>query len=201
MAASLPTVLVLDTCVLISNVLRRLLLALADEQLFKPVLSPVIGDEWRRNAGRLWKVMPTSIEEQWEALQQRYPEADLGDSSEFKKDLRYSDAKDWHVIATARLAQQRYPDQPVGILTRNLKDFNRSELRRLGISLWEPDQLLGLYMAAHPDVMQRLLDGLPALMLTPEAQALDTHTLLKRDRLFSVGQAYLRRQKMDEAHS
>jgi hypothetical protein len=56
-------------------------------------------------------------------------------------------------------------------------------------------------MAAHPDLMQRLLDGLPALMLTPEAQALDTHTLLKRDRLFSVGQAYLRRQKMGEAHS
>ena len=91
-------------------------------------------------------------------------------------------------------------DQPVGILTRNLKDFNRSELRRLGISLWEPDQLLALYMAAHPDLMQRLLDGLPALMLTPEAQALDTHTLLKRDRLFSAGQAYLRRQKMDETH-
>ena len=199
MAVSLPSVLVLDTCVLISNVLRRLLLAVADEQLFKPVWSPIIGDEWRRNAGRLWKVMPTSIEEQWEALQQRYPEADLGDSSEFKKSLRYSDPKDWHVIASARLAQQHYPEHSVGILTRNLKDFNRSELRRLGISLWDPDQLLNVYMAAQPELMQRLLDDLPALMLTPEAQALDTHTLLKRDRLFALGQSYLRRQKMAEA--
>lgn len=199
MAVSLPSVLVLDTCVLISNVLRRLLLAVADEQLFKPVWSPIIGDEWRRNAGRLWKVMPTSIKEQWEALQQRYPDADLGDSSEFKKNLRYSDPKDWHVIASARLAQQHYPERSVGILTRNLKDFNRSELRRLGISLWDPDQLLNLYMAAQPELMQRLLDDLPALMLTPEAQALDTHTLLKRDRLFALGQSYLRRQKMAEA--
>ncbi len=195
MAISLPSVLVLDTCVLISNVLRRLLLAMADEQLFKPVWSPVIGDEWRRNAGRLWKVMPSSIEEQWQHLQQRYPEADLGDSSEYKKDLRYSDAKDWHVIATARLAQQRHPELGVGIVTRNLKDFNRSELRRLGISLWEPDQLLCRFMAEHPEMMQHLLDALPSFMVTEEAKSLDTATLLKRDRLFSLVHAYVRRQR------
>ena len=193
MAAPLPAVLVLDTCVLISNVLRRLLLAMADSGVFQPAWSPVIGDEWRRNAGRLWKVMPVSIDEQWEQLQHAYPQADLGDASAFKDGLRHSDAKDWHVIATARAAQQRYPEQAVGILTRNIKDFNRSELRRLGISLWEPDQYLTQCMTQHPELIGALLDNLPGLMLTPEAQALDTETLLKRDRLFRLGQLYLQR--------
>lgn len=193
MAAPLPAVLVLDTCVLISNVLRRLLLAMADSDVFQPAWSPVIGDEWRRNAGRLWKVMPVSIDEQWEQLQHTYPQADLGDASAFKDGLRHSDAKDWHVIATARAAQQRYPEQAVGILTRNIKDFNRSELRRLGISLWEPDQYLAQCMTQHPELIGALLDNLPGLMLTPEAQALDTETLLKRDRLFRLGQLYSQR--------
>lgn len=191
MAAALPSVLVLDTCVLISNVLRRLLLAMADAGVFQPVWSPVIGDEWRRNAARLWKVMPVSIEEQWEQMQQAYPQADLGDTAPFKDGLRHSDAKDWHVIATARAAQQRHPGQPVGILTRNIKDFNRSELRRLSLTLWEPDQFLSLCMERQPELMRRLLEGLPGLMVTPEAQALDTATLLKRDRLFRLGQLHL----------
>ncbi|WP_341669174.1 PIN domain-containing protein [Alcaligenes sp. SDU_A2] len=197
MATSLPAVLVLDTCVLISNVLRRLLLAMADAGVFQPAWSPVIGDEWRRNAGRLWKVMPVSIDEQWEQLQQTYPQADLGDATAFKDGLRHSDAKDWHVIATARAAQQRYPGQAVGILTRNIKDFNRSELRRLGLTLWEPDQYLAQCMQDQPLVLRRLLDGLPDLMLTPEAQALDTATLLKRDRLFRLAQLYVQPSSME----
>lgn len=193
MAAPLPSVLVLDTCVLISNVLRRLLLAMTDAGVFQPAWSPVIGDEWRRNAGRLWKVMPVSIDEQWQQLQQAYPQADLGDATAFKDGLRHSDAKDWHVIATARAAQLRYPEQAVGILTRNIKDFNRSELRRLDISLWEPDQYLAQCMGEHSELIGALLGRLPDLMLTPEAQALDTETLLKRDRLFRLGQLYLQR--------
>ncbi len=193
MAASLPSVLVLDTCVLISNVLRRLLLVMADAGVFQPAWSPVIGDEWRRNAGRLWKVLPVSIEEQWEQLQQAFPHADLGDATALKDGLRHSDAKDWHVIATARAAQVRYPEQAVGILTRNIKDFNRSELRRLGISLWEPDQYLAQCLSEQPELIGALLERLPELMVTPEAQALDTETLLKRDRLFRLGQLYLQR--------
>ena len=47
---SLPDVVVLDTCVLISNVLRRMLLRLATEGCFRVAWSSVIGDEWCRNA-------------------------------------------------------------------------------------------------------------------------------------------------------
>src|SRR3546814_7369371 len=66
---ALPEVIVLDTCVLISNVLRRAFLHLAAQGCFELAWSPVIGDEWRRNAARLWGVSDADIGDQWDALQ------------------------------------------------------------------------------------------------------------------------------------
>src|SRR3546814_10873146 len=49
----LPDMVVLDTCVLMSNALRWLLLRLGSHGCFCPVWSPIIADEWRRNAARI----------------------------------------------------------------------------------------------------------------------------------------------------
>ena len=50
--------------------------------------------------------------------------------------------KDWHVIAAARAVQCREPDREVLIATWNLKDFNRSELRRMQLAALDPDRLM-----------------------------------------------------------
>lgn len=141
-ACGLPAVVVLDTCVLISHVLRALLLRLADKGCFRPAWSRVIGDEWRRNAARLWAVPPEETAAQWDALQMALPDADLGEVAAFKEGLRYSDPKDWHVVAAARAALARWPGEPTAVLTRNLKDFDRRELRGLGLALYGPDPFL-----------------------------------------------------------
>ena len=139
-----PAVAVLDTCVLISNVVRRVLLRLVDQGLFRPAWSPVIGDEWCRNAARIWEVDPDEIARQWAQLQNDYPDADQGDISVYKAGLKRSDPKDWHVVAAGRAARKKSPSPSVevAVVTRNIKDFNRSELRSLGLVLLDPDELL-----------------------------------------------------------
>lgn len=190
MSTPLASVLVLDTCVLLSNVLRRLLLGLAQQSYLRPIWSDVIADEWQRNARKLWKYFPQSIEEQWSDLERAFPEANLGIVESYKTGLRYSDPKDWHVIAAARAAQARWPEQSVAVLTRNIKDFNRSELRRLGLGLYEPDDYLHRLALCQPQAMLAVLHSLPSMMVTPEAQALPTSELLRRDRLFRLAQFY-----------
>jgi len=41
-----------------SGILRRLLLRLAEAGVFLPVWTERIGEEWRRNACRIWDIPP-----------------------------------------------------------------------------------------------------------------------------------------------
>lgn len=183
---TLPDIVVIDTCVLISNVLRRLLLRMAEQGCFQPAWSTVIGEEWRRNAARIWGVESADIQVQWDELQRGFPQADQGDVGTYKEGLRRSDPKDWHVVAAALAAQARNPGKSVAVVTRNIRDFNRSELRQRGLLLFDPDHLLCLYWQATPELLSRLC----ALSLVDYAEAgradetLDA--VLKRERLFRL---------------
>lgn len=181
---TLPQTVVLDTCVLLSNVLRKALLRLAEQGCFQIAWSTVIGDEWRRNASRLWNVPEAEISAQWEALQLSFPLADQGDVSAFKEGLQRSDPKDWHVIAAGRSVLAQGPARRVGILTRNIRDFNRSELRGLGLHLLDPDQLLVLCWQHDPALISALFDELPAFALAPGRELEAVQVILKRERLF-----------------
>lgn len=181
---ALPEVVVLDTCVLISNVLRRAILGLAQQGCFQVAWSAVIGDEWRRNAARIWGVCAEDIQAQWDELQLAFPNADRGDVAEFKTGLRRSDPKDWHVIAAARATQAQDGRLSVGIVTRNIRDFNRSELRGLGLDLLDPDQLLVGCRAHFPQVMPDLLRKLPDYAVAPGKPPELVEAILKRERLF-----------------
>ncbi|WP_233155060.1 PIN domain-containing protein [Candidimonas nitroreducens] len=183
--AAPPAVLLLDTCVLISNVLRRLLLHLAAQGCLRPAWSRVIGEEWRRNAARLWDVPADEVAAQWQALQRDFPQADLGEVEAYKQGLRYSDPKDWHVVAAGRAALARWPGQPAAILTRNLKDFDRRELRGLGLQLYEPDRYLELCWAAHGGPLRDALESLAQELAQIEA-APPLHEVLGRERLYRL---------------
>lgn len=190
LATALPQVLVLDTCVLISNVLRRWLLRLADQGYLSPAWSAIIGDEWQRNASRLWGVTAEDVREQWAQLQASFPAADQGDVQPYKTGLMRSDPKDWHVIAAARAARAHAPNASVGILTRNTRDFNRSELRDLGILLFDPDTYLLRCWHRNPDVLVELFQeaSMHPLSLGKEVDPIED--ILKRERLFRLNRAY-----------
>jgi hypothetical protein len=202
-------IVVIDTCILISNPLRILLLDLGLRGLLKPAWSSVIGDEWRRNAGRLWGVCAEDMSAHWAMMQDQFPKADQGDVSVWKQGLQRSDPKDWHVVAAARaaihdaevrrdaleppasmqsaVAGGLLSEQPnVTIVTRNLKDFNRRELRQLGIGLTDPDTLLVRFWQQNRDLMNALLLTLPERVRSPDKPVLALMDLLKRERLFRL---------------
>lgn len=182
----LPQRVVLDTCVLISTILKNLLLRLAQSGMFEPVWADYIGQEWRRNASRVWAVSEQDIAAHWQDMQSTYPRADMGIVSEFETGLSKSDPKDWHVIAAGRAALALYPGQSVCILTRNLRDFNRSELRLLGLSLFDPDQFLAKCYELDPDLLMQLLALIPDDAVKIDRPREPLETVLKRERLFRL---------------
>lgn len=183
---AVPNVVVLDTCILLSNVLRFISLSLAKKGYFQPAWSWVIRDEWLRNASRLWDVEVAQLEQDWELWEQQFPQANQGNIQAYKEGLIYSDPKDWHVIAAAKAVKAQHPHCTVGILTRNTKDFNRSELARLGIQRLEPDAFFcALWPHAEEDFI-KLFQQLPVATQAPDKPLLSLRELLKRERLFNL---------------
>lgn len=189
-SADLPQLLVLDTCVLLSNLLRRWLLGLAQQGVFQPVWSPIIADEWQRNAAKIWDVAALDIQQQWQQLNHEFPNADQGDVQAYKVGLLRSDPKDWHVIAAARAAMANAPAATVGILTRNTKDFNRSELRSLGISLFDPDTFFVRCWDLHPEKLIALIQDMAVYAQSINQPVVAVDVVLKRERLFRLNRLY-----------
>jgi hypothetical protein len=163
-----------------------LLLRIADLGVFQPVWTGCIGEEWRRNAARLWQIPPETLAAQWNAMNQRFPDALETDTVAYETGLRYSDPKDFHVIAAglarrARCGLQRPP--AVQVMTWNLKDFNRSELRRQGLDAFSPDQLLAGWWRSEPARLDAAVHAMAgdavALGRPPEPLA----DILQRERL------------------
>ena len=82
--------LVLDACILMSGLLRPLLLNLAHAGLLVPLWTDKIGQEWQRNAARLWPIEPELLKKEWQLMQEQFPHSNMGDVTEFEVDLRHT---------------------------------------------------------------------------------------------------------------
>lgn len=186
--------LVLDACVLMSGVLRALLLKLADDGWYSPVWSDKIGSEWRRNAARIWSVATPKLEQAWSDMQSTYPGANMSTPANIPEnwsapELRYSDPKDWHVILSACQAKATYPLTTV--LTWNIKDFQKTELKRLGLGLLDPDRLLVQWWQQNPDhLTMRITQTIDELIAQGRRQPETVESFLKRERLFRLAKLY-----------
>ena len=196
----MPPSLVLDACVLMSGVLRPLLLTLAHNNWFEPVWSDRIGSEWRRNAARIWPIQLETLEQAWQDMQAAFP---LANSSTWPNNhlsadtvepaLRHSDHKDWHVIMAGIQAKQLEPERDVTVVTWNIKDFRRSELRQHGLNLIDPDRLLSQWWATQPDELTRhLKEVIESLIRSGRRQHESFEAFLKRERLFRLGKLHQR---------
>ncbi len=187
----------LDACILMSGVLRPALLKLADLGWFQPIWSERIGHEWRRNANRIWEVDADVLQAEWQHMQYRCPRADAGDVTPYLQGLRESDAKDWHVIAAGLAARARWPGAALdaGVLTWNIKDFRRAELRRLGLTLTDPDRLLVRWWQHDADTVEAVLrQTLAELAAAGRPRAPELVDALRRERLFRLARLIAQRQ-------
>ncbi len=189
--------LVLDACILMSGLLRPLLLNLAKAGLLVPLWTDKIGQEWQRNAARLWPIEPELLENEWQLMQEQFPHSNMGDVTEFEVDLRHTDRKDKHVAATGIAGVSRQVAQPISVLTWNLKDFSRSELRKQQLGLIDPDRLLSQWWATQSSQLQQHIDAtVEELFSTGRRQPEPVVAMLKRDRLFRLAGCYERMVQM-----
>ena len=185
--------LVLDACVLMSGLLRPLLLNLAQAGLLVPLWTDKIGQEWQRNAARLWPIEPELLQNEWQLMQEQFPRSNMGDVTAFETDLRRTDRKDKHVAAAGIAAVARQVAQPISVLTWNLKDFSRSELRKQQLGLIDPDRLLSQWWATESPLLQQHIDAtIKELFITGRRQPEPVVAMLKRDRLFRLAGCYER---------
>lgn len=165
------------------------MLSLAAQGVYQPVWSERIGDEWRRNAARLWAIPPEVLTEQWVDMNTRFPTATEDNLAPYEAVLRYSDPKDFHVIAAglARRARCALPLTPsVIVMTWNLKDFNRSELRRQGLDVFNPDRLLSQWWQDNPDQMRSSVHAISADYIALGREPEPLATTLHRERLYRL---------------
>ena len=188
--------LVLDACVMMSGLLRPLLLNLAKTGLFDPLWTDKIGQEWQRNAARLWPIDPELLKTEWHSMQEQFPTANMGDVTLFEASLKHTDRKDKHVAATGIAAVANVQSGPISVLTWNIKDFSRSELRRQQLGLIDPDRLFSQWWPTHRQILSNTLDLTVAeLVSSGRRQAEPMLDMLRRDRLFRLAGLYELAQK------
>lgn len=188
--------LVLDACIMMSGLLRPLLLHLAHGGLFQPLWTDKIGQEWQRNAARLWTIDPDLLKTEWQNMQEQFPEANMGDVTVFESALKHTDRKDKHVAATGIAAVASTRPGPISVLTWNIKDFSRSELRRQQLGLIDPDRLLSQWWPTHRQTLCDALDAtVSELVSSGRRQPEPMLGMLRRDRLFRLAGLYELAQK------
>lgn len=124
---------VLDACVLVPDVTRRLLLAAAGLGHFVPVWSARILGEWERAAGKDGAVAGTFAREEIARVSARFPEAAVAPGV---LPTTLPDPGDEHVLAACIAGEAGF------LVTRNHRDFPPRTLARFGVSREDPDTLL-----------------------------------------------------------
>jgi hypothetical protein len=187
---------VLDACIMMSGLLRPFLLNLAHAGLFDPLWTDKIGQEWQRNAARLWPIDPELLRGEWQRMQAQFPAADMGDVTLHEATLKHTDRKDKHVAAAGIAAVVGAQVGSVSVLTWNIKDFSRSELRREQLGLIDPDRLLSQWWPTYRRQLSEALDLTVAeLVSSGRRQPEPMLDMLRRDRLFRLAGLYELAQK------
>ena len=126
--------LLLDACILYPTVLREILIGLAERDLYTPLWSPRILEEWAHTAAR------TGVEATARAeialLRDRWRGAEVTPDPDLAATLSLPDPGDIHVLAAAITGKAD------AILTANLRDFPGRTLARHGLMARHPDSLI-----------------------------------------------------------
>ena len=134
---------VLDACVLYPAPLRDILMRQAVQGLFAPRWSETIQEEWIRN---LLASDPAkkrnALERTKRLMNDTFPEANVTAYRRLLPKLNLPDPDDRHVLAAAIKAGAET------IVTFNLKDFPKTQLKPHGVQAQHPDDFLLELMAS-----------------------------------------------------
>lgn len=158
------TLVVLDTCVQLRLRLSDVLMDMRAENLFSAHWTQNIDDEFLRNMVKVHGIAQAGAEGRLLAMKRRCPEWEVEMSSaDFEAVPEQVDEKDRHVAAAA-LAVRHAADKDtededqaydVILLTDNVKDLAKKQMKALGVRVLRPGQFLNEAYAANPDAVTR----------------------------------------------
>lgn len=131
------TTVLLDACVLYPASLRDLLMNLALKNLFSPLWSKKINEEWTRNLLKNnMATTSTGTQRTVRAMNRTFLGANIDNYQYLIPDLVLPDPDDRHVLAAAIKSEANR------IVTFNLKDFPPDYLRTFNVEVQHPDDFI-----------------------------------------------------------
>ncbi|TCU04857.1 PIN domain-containing protein, partial [Rhizobium sullae] len=145
---SKPPVAVYDACVLYPFHLRNVLIQCAFDGLVEARWTDDIHGEWMRNLAANTPGLPMErLELTRDRMKVVLPEADVVNYRPLIEDLKLADLDDRHVLAAAIAGKAST------IVTWNLKDFPRQDLRPYGVTSKSPDDFLADLHNTFPEAL------------------------------------------------
>lgn len=138
---------VLDACVLVPPVLREVVLAVAGQEMFEPLWSARLTQEWASAAGKGGPVQRLLAEAEAARLALRWPGALVAPGPFVAVAPEMPDPDDLHLLETAVTGGAGL------ILTLNLRDFPARALIRFGLQALDPDRFLHRLWQAHGNLV------------------------------------------------
>jgi predicted nucleic acid-binding protein len=168
---------VLDACVLYPTVLREVLLGCADAELYQPLWSARILEEWARAAGKLGPAQEVIARGEVVAAQARFPGAMVAPAPGVERRLWLPDPDDVHVLATAVAGSAE------AIVTMNAADFPRGVLAEEGLVRIDPDHFLLTLWERDRDAVGAVAGQVAAEATRLSGEVWTPRRLMKRGRL------------------
>lgn len=165
----------IDACVLTPPILREIVLGAAAENLFKPLWSARILEEWVRASKRIdGEVGEARARGDIALMRARWPKAEIDGWEAHARDLSLPDPDDAHVLAAAIEGRAEI------LLTLNIRDFPRRALAAHGIERAAPDPFLWAAWADGEAALTRVLNAVRAGTRAMGRDPQDFRRLLKR---------------------
>ncbi|MGC1260976.1 MAG: PIN domain-containing protein [Jannaschia helgolandensis] len=172
----------LDACVLYPTVLREILIGCARAELYRPLWSPRVLEEWAR-ASRKIEGGEVFSRGEIATLRARFPKAEVlpGDATQAR--LWLPDPDDIHVLAAASDAGADV------LVTLNIKDFPRRDVAAEGMKLQNPDAFLMDLWLVDGATVARVVEDVRATAQRLSGTPQPLRPLMKRARLPRLGKA------------
>lgn len=177
----------LDACVLYPQLLRSILVGVAEAGLVRPYWSDRVLTEWRIAAARAGGMTAEAeARARAEEMAARFPDACLTPDPALEASLRLPDPGDTHVAAAAAATEP-----PATIITLNMRDFPARRLAPHGLSATHPDGALWALHDTAPDAIDHAIRASLAALSRPAGEPAGTgRAALKRAGLPRLAKAW-----------
>jgi predicted nucleic acid-binding protein len=162
----------LDTCVLLKSYLCDTLLSLAEDGTFRPLWSPDVLEELRRNLVKLG-IKPEAAEHRLDQMTAFFPDAQVTDYEDLVPAMT-NHPKDRHVLAAAITGRAEV------LVTENLHDFPATAAEPHDILVLDQDEFLLSQLEQYPRAVRDALRRQASRYRREPRTAEDLLTVLSR---------------------